>query len=162
MSLFEDPLYEWRETYFVFFHSRNTPSGDELISVLHDLGRQVECANVVKRNDGSLESVTVYSPEDFAAMDITCMTGKDVVEQLPSLVAELRKNCQNQEEQAQIKQILDCDSRIDIFHFEHLESAVAHDDDLELMDPGGLLLIMDKIGALCQGIVVDPQSASLM
>ncbi len=162
MSLFEDPLYEWRETYFVFFHSRNTPSVERLISVIKAIGRQVEISKVARREDGTLESITVYSPEDFAAMDITCMSGKDVVEQLPTLVTELRKNCPTKEEQTRLKQILDCDSRIDIFHFEHLESAVAHDDDLELMDPGGLLLIMDQIGELCDGIVVDPQSSSLM
>ncbi len=162
MSLFEDPLYQWRETYFVFFDRQSMPSAEQLKDFIQSLGKQIEIANVTKRDDGSLEALTVYAPDDFAAMDISCALGSEVTEQLPQLVNELRKNCQTDDERQQLKQIAGCDARIDIFHFEHIESTAAHEENLELIDPGGLLMVLDGIGELCQGFVVDPQSSSLL
>ena len=34
MSLFEDPLYRWRETYFVLFAAADRPTAEQVLCVL--------------------------------------------------------------------------------------------------------------------------------
>jgi len=51
-----------------------------------------------------------------------------------------------------------CDARFDIFHFEQIDGQT---DDAYL-DPGGLLLVMQKLSELSGGVALDPQSHSLL
>ena len=78
MSLFENSSYRWRETYFVMLEKRHLPSKEKLCQLLTDCGFQLEDAQVAmddpeEGEELAVESapITVYSPEDSAAMDIT-------------------------------------------------------------------------------------------
>lgn len=165
MSLFENPDYEWRETYFVLFDQANLPSASEMHEVLQQLGSRIEVSNLIARDEGRFESLTLVSPGDFAAMDITSTIGDEVCEQLPELVEELRPNCETDDELRKLELISNYSARMDIYHFEQKNVAAnmgGGGDEIEFLDPGGLLMVLDRIGELCRGVIVDPQASSLM
>ena len=49
-------------------------------------------------------------------------------------------------------------ARFDIFHFEQVSAA----GEEEILDPGGLLLVMQKLCELVDGVGLDPQSQALL
>ena len=109
---------------------------------------------------GNFESLTLRSPDDFSAMDITLVTGDEVLEQIEETVREMAKMTLTEEERKKLDQLAECDARFDVFHFEQL--MLDDDGDDEFLDPGGLLLVLERLAKLCQGISIDPQSGSLM
>ena len=165
MSLFEQPEFEWRETYFVLFDQANLPAAEVLQSVLETASSKFEVANLRMREDGTFESLTVYSPADLAAMDVTCMHGEDVTTQIPELLDELRPNCESEEEQQQLGQLANSSARMDIYHFEQKDVGgipAEPSEEMEFMDPGGVLMVLELIAQLCEGVVVDPQTSTIM
>jgi hypothetical protein len=161
MSLFERDDYQWRETFFVLFDEAHRPSASEVKKSLESLNSRLQVSDLCADPEGAFESLTVFSPDDFAAMDITCITGEEVREQIPELVEQLRTNVVSDDERKALKALSKCTARIDVFHFEQQTSDETEDEG-EFMDPGGLLLVLDRLGQLCHGIVVDPQSSSLL
>ena len=83
MSLFENDEYRWRETYFVLMEARCRPVGDVIREALRKENRRYEISDARLSPDGQFESLTLYSPDDNAAMDITYIDGEEVAEQLP-------------------------------------------------------------------------------
>ena len=74
MSLFENDLYQWRETYFVLFAEATRPKADAVAAALRQQDAHYEVSNIVADDEGKLESLTLRSPEDSSAMDITFVT----------------------------------------------------------------------------------------
>ena len=158
MSLFSDGQYQYRETYFVLFQSKNRASPDEIGKALAELGPKYETVDV-RLEDGDFESMTVKSPHDFSAMDITYTEGEEVTGQIEQLQEEFKTMTLSGDDLGKLAKLKDCDARFDIFHFE--EVATAADDD-EFLDPGGLLVVLERLAELCDGVVLDPQSQTLM
>ena len=80
------------------------------------------------------------------------------------LIAELLKTASTEEEKRRIRQLAEYPCRFDVYHFEQLvfvgrENA---DDEDDFMDPGALLIVMEKIAKLCHGVVVDPQANAIL
>ena len=46
MSLFGNPRYQYRETYFILFEPENRPSEEALIAAVNDLGDRYEIKEV--------------------------------------------------------------------------------------------------------------------
>ncbi len=159
VSLFSDNNYQYRETYFVLFPHENRPAPDKLQSVLANLGPKYETVDVVIRDDGGLESLTVKSPTDFSAMDITYTHGEEVTTQISTLMEDMRTMTLSGDDLKKLTRLKECDARFDIFHFE--ESSTASPDD-EFLDPGGLLIVLNSLSELCDGVSLDPQSQTLM
>ena len=64
-----------------------------------------------------------------------------------------------------VKRIPDCTARLEVYHFEQMVfvgSSGSEDEPDDFMDPGSLLVVLERIAEMCDGIVVDPQSNSLM
>lgn len=163
MSLFENPEYRWRETFFVLFEDGSRPQASTVQAEMKKLGKNFEVSALRANDDGELESVTVFSRDDFAAMDISCVTGEEVTDQVDELVEQLIKNAETADEKSQVERIPKCTARFDVLHFEQHSFDISEDDmDNDFMDPGGLLLILERLGTLCNGIVVDPQSDALL
>ena len=163
MSLFENSEYQWRETFFVMFDAAKRPHADSLAKQLKSLGSRIEVIDVRADDEGLFESLTVVSPEDFAAMDISCVTGEEVIEQAPTLVDEIRTGTETAEEKDMLKRIGKATGRLDVFHFER--QTIGFGDDMDedgLMDPGGLLIVLRHLEKLCHGVVVDPQAGALL
>ena len=84
MSLFGNDEFQWRETYFVLFREADRPSADDVVGGLTADDRRFRVSDVRKDDAGRLESLTLMSPDDFAGMDISFVTGEEVIEQVKS------------------------------------------------------------------------------
>ncbi len=162
MSLFENDLYKWRETYFVLFEQTTRPSADAVASMLKDQDSHYEVSNVVANDAGKFESLTLKSPEDSSAMDITFVTGDEVTEQREELLNTLAKSTLGDEDREKMNFLGDCDSRFDIYHFEEASFIGGDEEGDDPLDPGALLLVMECLAHICKGVGIDPQSGSLM
>jgi hypothetical protein len=161
MSLFENSLYQWRETYFVLFEKERRPQADELAEELARLGPGYVIDNLQADENGAFEALTLHSPLDNAAMDITYIDGDEVVEQVRDLVRELRESSLTAEERAKARRLASANARFDLFHFEQIGDA-GLDDDEEAMDPGSLLLVLERLAHLSDGVCIDPQTGSVI
>lgn len=157
MSLFENDQYRWRETYFVLFHSSDRPASATVERALQELGSRHEFSGARTDSDGRFEFATLESPYDFAAMDIAYIEGEDVSNQVSELNEQLKHATLNGDELKKLAKLHDCDARFDIFHFEKVVS-----DEDEFLDPGALLLVLEKLAQLCNGVGIDGQSNSIM
>lgn len=160
MSLFENSEYRWRETYFVLFEESHRPTIATAKAALLRLGTKFEVSELVENEEGFFESLTLVSPYDFAAMDISYVAGEDVLVQVTELKQELKHATLTEKELAQLQRLATCDARFDIYHFQKISEG--EEDDEEFLDPGTLLLVLEKFTRLCQGVGVDPQSGTLM
>ena len=157
MSLFENSQYQYRETYFVLFHRSDRPTVANFEQALKDLGTRYEFDGARTDDDGRFESATLESPYDFAAMDISYMEGEDVSNQVNELNEQLKHTTLNGDELKKLAKLHDCDARFDVFHFEKVVS-----DEDEFLDPGALLLVLEKLAELCNGVSIDGQSNSII
>lgn len=157
MSLFENSLYEYCDTFFVFLQAKNMPTAKAIEASLAELGSRYIVENV-KEADGKFISATVRSPADFSGMDLTYVTGEEVADQMKTLGEELRHMTLHGGEQDTLTRMLKSTARYDVFHFEEKN---ANNED-EFLDPGGLLLVLQKIAATCDGISYDPQSQDFL
>jgi hypothetical protein len=160
MSLFGDENYQWRETYFVLFRDSHRPIAKEVAEALTADDGRFQISDVRADEEGRLESLTIKSPDDFAAMDISYVTGEEVAEQIAELTQEFSRTTLDAEEQQKLDSLTECNARFDIFHFEQVASEGGEEDDF--LDPAALLIVMERLAQLCQGVSIDPQSGSLM
>ena len=158
MSLFEDSQYVYRDTFFVFFPRANRPSAEQVKSILDELGDNYDIRNL-KSVDGKLESLSVYSPQDYSAMDITYVGGDEVTEQINELLNDFKSMTLTGDDRQKIAVFDNCDARFDVFHFEQVSEG---EEETEVLDPGGLLLVLERLARLCQGVSLDPQSQTLL
>lgn len=163
MSMFEDRRYRWRETYFVFFDPDRRPQLEALRNKLETAsGTHFSIANAATDSQGRIESVTIFAPDDFAAMDISFLSGKEVREEARELVNELSGPACQSDERKKLDRLKRCEGRFDVLHFELSEDEDADDDDEGLFDPSGLLIVLQALVELTDGIAVDPQSGTLV
>jgi hypothetical protein len=161
MSLFADSRYQWRETYFVLFEKKHRPKAAAVKQALAELGPRLEVLHLHANKDGQLDSMTVLSHSDAAGMDVTFVTGDEVKEQLAELKDEWQSRKLDQREKLQLARILTADSRYDVFHFEEISDLPGEEEDGPL-DPGTLLLVLNRLANLCHGQSFDPQSGELL
>ena len=159
MSLFENDEYQWRETYFVLFEEENRPAADAVREMLGDLGQSYQLVDVRGDEDGAFESLTLISPRDFAAMDVSFVDGEEVTEQVEQLRQELLSMSLTDEEQTKLKILPRCSARFDVYHFEHV---VNMEEEDEALDPGSLLMVLECLAHLCRGVALDPQAGTVI
>jgi hypothetical protein len=160
MSLFADERYQWRETYFVLFRSPDRPLASDVASLLCQGNERHEVTDVQADEYGRFESLTLFSPDDFSAMDITFVTGEEVAEQVNELSCEIAKSTLTDEGRKKLARLQHCDARFDVYHFERIAERQSEDEDY--LDPGSLLIVLGRLAKLCHGVSVDPQTGTLM
>lgn len=153
MSLFENEKYEYCDTFFIYLKNENRPTLKDVMAGLSELGHRcvVESAN---EENGKFESATIKFSSDCSAMDVVFVHGPEVATQLDEIREQLRVMTLTPDTQQALKKMSTCEARFDIFHFEEQN---ANNED-EFHDPGGLLMVVDKISSLCDGVGYDPQS----
>jgi len=161
MSTFEDDRYRWRETYFVLFPSQRRPSLKVVEKKLAALSRRYSLENSSGDEMGNFESLTVISPDDFAAMDVCFTSGAEVLEHSEELVQELATTIEPQQKPL-LKKIREYDGRFDVLHFEQIAEAAGDDESDELLDPSALLAVLEELARITAGIAVDPQSGTIL
>ncbi len=158
MSLFEDSRFIYRDTFFVYLQRQNRPDVEKVKAFLAEMGDKFETSGL-KDNDGKLESMTIHSPQDYSAMDVTYLEGEEVLEQVKEMMKDFKLMTLTGEDQKKLQIFQNCDARFDVFHFEQVSEAQEED---EILDPGGLLLVMANLAELCGGVSLDPQSQTLL
>ena len=161
MSLFADSRYQWRETYFVLFDRQHRPKAAEIRQAMHELRPRIEVHEVSGNSAGFMESMTVLSHADAAGMDVTYVEGEEVKEQIIQLRQEWKSKRPDAKEQPHLARALHADARFDIFHFEEISEIPDEEDDGPL-DPGTLLLVLNRLARLCHGEALDPQTGELL
>jgi hypothetical protein len=160
MSLFADERFQWRETYFVLFRSPDRPTAEEVAQLLQQGNERHQIADVQADGQGRFEALTLFSPDDFSAMDITYVTGEEVAEQVEELSCEIAKSTMTEEHRKKLARLQRCDARFDVYHFEQVAGRPSDEDDF--LDPGSLIIVLKRLTKLCHGVSVDPQSGTLM
>ncbi len=158
MSLFEDDRYRWRETYFVLFRASDRPLAAAVERTLREMGGRYEITELRADDQARFESLTMLSPYDYAAMDIAYLGGDDVRSHVDEIMKELKESSLTKQEKAKLKQLSECDARFDIYHFEQ----VVDEEEDEYLDPGALLIVLERLAQLAHGVSIDPQSGALM
>jgi hypothetical protein len=164
MSLFDNSMYRWRETYFVFHQVSERPSAERLKQAVAGLHQHLQVEDLKANDVGQFESMTIVAPDAYAAIDISYVEGEEVAEQLEMLLDELKKSAEDDDERSKVARLKQCDARLDLLHF---EQAMEYDDDEEdefgsAFDPGALIAVMEALTEMCDGVAVDPAAASVM
>ena len=163
MSLFGNPDYRWRETYLILFPAEHRPTVTAVRKAFASVREHLELIDVRGSEEELLESLTVHSPEDYSAMDVSYVDGEEVTEQLPELVQELRQNAADEEERGQVKLVEKSSARLDVMHFQKRSAGESEEEDEDaFMDPGGVLRVLALLGRVCRGVAVDPQSGVIV
>lgn len=157
MSLFGNPRYQYRETYFILFDKENRPSGDDLIAAIKELGDRYEIKEVHHDQKQELESMTVIAPSDFAGLDLTYVEGEEVAEQVAELNEQFKTTTLTGDEMKKIARLGNCRARFDVLHFEEVTGS-----DEDFLDPGMLLTVVEKIAGLCDGVGIDRDSLTIL
>jgi len=156
--------FQWRETYFLLFPSDRRPTLTQVDTALSRTDERCQLKNREADDAGYFESVLVVAPDNQAALEISYETGDAVTEQ--SL--ELAKQLKDELDTDRLKILMQADARLDIMHFERVESSADNewgesDDDFpELLDPTCLLLSVEALAELTGGVPVDPASGSVL
>ncbi len=159
MTMFEADQFQWRETYFVLFRSAKRPKLADVVATLAKLGSHYQLTDQQADDEGLFESLTLLSPDDFAALDISYLSGEDVAQQVAGLTEEMKPV--DKSESGKFRELEKCDARLDIMHFEQMVDNDGDEGD-EMLDPSTLLIVLDALVALTGGVGIDPQSGSLM
>jgi hypothetical protein len=161
MSLFEDGRYQWRETYFVLFDQKHRPKASDAQRLLTELGPRMSIQTITTNEAGLLDSMTVLSHADAAGMDITYVEGEEVKEQVVQLRQDWKGKPPGGKDKPHLDRALHANARFDVYHFEEITDFPDEEDDGPL-DPGTLLLVLNKLAKLCHGEALDPQTGELL
>lgn len=163
MSLFENDQYRWRETYFVQFPAKNRPSLDKVRQALSLVGDRLELADMKADAKGRVDSLTILAPEDFAAIDVSYLSGKEVLENGAELAEELTAGGCDEDHSAALENLRKFDARFDVLHFEQVGDADDPDEEPDgMLDPSALLLVLDVLAELTGGVAIDPQTGTVL
>lgn len=167
MSMFEDSRYRWRETYFVLFDSSNRPTLKTVERTLSALHEHYELTNLSEDKYGQFESLTLLSPDDFAALDVCYTGGGEVLEHAASLAKEMELAAREMRETDSLRRIRRCDGRFDVLHFERIpeygeENEPENEEPDEMLDPSALLLVLGALARLTDGVTIDPQAGTFL
>jgi hypothetical protein len=161
MSLFEDNRYRWRETYFVLFDAKQRPKLANVVKALSALNKRFQLTNLNADEVGRVDSLTLISPDDFAALDICYTEGAEVLEQTEEELEDIKQGgleCQPPVDWGKIKKL---DGRLDILHFEQLV-AEDEEDEGDMLDPSALLIVLGALAKLTGGVAIDPQAGTFI
>jgi hypothetical protein len=162
MSLFEDDRYRWRETYFVQFPAKNLPQLKKACQALSMLGDTLHLVNAVGDGAGRFESITILAPDDFAALDVSFLAGREVLQQAIDLAKEVAPRGCEADVARQAEKLRRCDARFDVLHFEQVAEADDQDEPDGMLNPSTLLLVLDCLVQLTDGVAIDPQTGTFI
>ena len=120
---------------FVLFPAAKRPPLKLVEKHLAALNKRYQLSDGTSDEQGGFESLTLVSPDDFAALDICYTSGPEVLEQGAELVEELAAAAEPPRRDL-LKRIKLYDGRFDVLHFEQVADMPQEDDEDELLDPG--------------------------
>jgi hypothetical protein len=163
MSTFEDSRYRWRETYFVFFEAKKRPQLEAVSEALSALNKRFQLTAQVNNERGQVDSLTLISPDDYAALDICYTEGDEVLEQVGVLIEDVKKADPDVPPPVSWATITKYDGRFDVLHFEQVPEDVGDDESEDgMLDPSALLVVLETLAKLTHGVAIDPQAGTFL
>jgi hypothetical protein len=156
----ESDDFRWRETYFVLFSASRRPTIKQLERALARLHRRFQVQSADASEGGGIASVTLLAPQDHAAVEVNYLEGEELAAQTRDLLDELRNSGAAELDPARLNRLRNCDAGFEVMHFE--QSPAEDDADESEFDPGALLMVLDALVDLTDGVGVDPQSGTLL
>ncbi|MEX2122048.1 MAG: hypothetical protein WD847_20880 [Pirellulales bacterium] len=156
----QDDQFEWRETYFVLFEAARRPLLRQVQKAVRELGGHFQVKSAAADAAGHIETLNIVSPRDHSALEIEYASGDEVREQVSALKSEMRPG--EGVDGGKLARLPKCDARFEIMHFEQMVEEMPGDDADEVFDPSALLVVLDALIELTDGVGVDPQSGTLM
>lgn len=162
MSSFDNPQFQWRETFFLFHRPEKQPTVKSVERTLKQVNPRFEIREINGDADGKFASLTLIAPDAYSAIDMSYAEADELAEQIETLQKELTAT--DAEDREKVGRIRPTDMRLDLLHFEQI--VVGEDDDDDEMDayfdPGALILVINALAKLCDGVGVDPGSATVV
>jgi hypothetical protein len=104
----------------------------------------------------------VGTADTDSALEISYETGDAVIEQSAALAKQLKSEATPD----QLKKLLRADARLDVMHFERVNTDEAVEDDEEFggeaVDPASLLKVVGALTKLTKGVPIDPASGAIL
>lgn len=166
MSLFDNPEYKWRETYFVYFARHKMPRLEEAVGRVRKRIPGVSTAGAARDENGVLQAVSILFPDSPSGVDIILSSPSDAPE--PMIEAQ---NMLDEAPDKHTKRVLaHSDARVDILHFERTNNPPTQrdlfnaEDDMppEDFDPSGMFTLIEQLVGLSRGVAIDPQSGTVI
>jgi hypothetical protein len=161
MSLFDNDLYQWRETYFVYFRQKDRPTLGRIEACLKKSGQRLRHEGERADEDDQFESITLFAPDSNSAMDVACVADGDVAEACESLIGEINSEA-GLEDPEGLAKLDGCDGRLEVMHFEEMVEYpdLGEDEMEEMLEPTALLGVLGALAESCNGVAVDPQTGT--
>ena len=150
--------FRWRETYFVYFDSGRRPKLAEVRALVAGFRGHFQVAAGEADEDGRIESLTIHSPQDYAALEIDYLAGDEVSAEGQAIAADLKPG--EGVDKNKLARLSKYDARFDLMHFEAVPDDDPDDPD-EMFDPSALLTVFEALTHLTEGVGVDPQAGIL-
>jgi hypothetical protein len=161
MSLFDNSLYQWRETYFVYFRRADRPSLEHVEARLKTTGERLRIEGQRSNEDDRFESMTIFAPDSNAAMDVACVADDEVADACENLISEMTGEA-GLEDPESLAKLDGCDIRLEVMHFEEMVDYpdLEEEEMEEMLEPTALLGVLGALAAACKGVAVDPQTGT--
>ena len=160
MSLFENPEYHWRETLFVYFHREHRPAAVQLEAALRSLGSNYRLTEIRSDDDQKFEAATLENDSDSSAMEICFTDDAEVTEQLAEMLDTVRPVERDGGGQDRLNKLASTNVRFDVLHFERL--TFTDNEDETGFDPGSLIVVLEKLADITDGVAIDPGAGSVL
>lgn len=161
MSMHENDQLQWRETYYVVFDEKRRPRLRDVEQKVSSLRGHFQIGDTSANDAGLIESLSVLSPQDYAALEINYLDKDEVAGQVASLVEELKSA--DGAEAPQLAKLKRYNAGFEVMHFELMSEAASDDDDPEeMLDPSALVIVLEALVKMTDGVGLDPQSGALL
>ena len=159
MSLFDDPDYGWRETYFVLFERARRPEAEATAAWIEQLKQRWDVDQIRFDEHGRLESLTLRDAAASAGMDVCYVAGRDVRQQVSEFLEERAHETGTGPDDLAAR-LAPCDARFEVYHFERQTGGASSDE--AGLDPTALFELLQRLVRFCDGVAIDPQSATVV
>ena len=109
------------------------PNWKKCASLVASLRGHFQVASGEADGQGRIESLTIHSPQDYAALEIDYLAGDEVREEGESLAAGMKPG--EGVDSKKLARLSTLDARFDLMHFEAVPDDDPDDPD-EMFDPG--------------------------
>jgi hypothetical protein len=155
----DDDQFQWRETYFIWFEAKRRPLLEKVEEVVGHLRGHFELEAGEADGDGLISALTVRSREDHAALEIECSAGAEVRAEGATVAADMNPADVDPDRLARLRR---CDARFEVMHFEEVVEQLSEEEMDDMFDPSALLIVLEALVHLTDGICVDPQAGTIM
>jgi hypothetical protein len=160
MSMHENDQFQWRETYYVVFEEPRRPKLRDVEQKVASLRGHFQVGEGAADPAGLIESLSVLSPQDYAALEINYLDKDEVAGQVASLYDELKPA--DGADAPRLAKLKRYTAGFEVMHFELMSEAAADEDDPEdMLDPSALVIVLEALVKMTDGVGLDPQSGAL-